>query len=114
MLMTLSWIDLGMVVNYHNQQDVFDVQILVAVFNAVAYVSILDCHQLAIHDLAIFTTDNDHRPILLLPEVRYPKRGNDLHLLVPESLPRHHPDANGSHEARQPGEPDRIRRNGHL
>lgn len=41
MLMVMSWIDLGMVVNYHNQEDVFDVQILVAVFNAVAYVSIV-------------------------------------------------------------------------
>ncbi|XP_058453712.1 multidrug resistance-associated protein 1-like [Malaya genurostris] len=38
LLMVLSWIDLGMVVNYHNQADVFDVQILVAIFNAVAYI----------------------------------------------------------------------------
>ncbi|XP_058820116.1 multidrug resistance-associated protein 1-like [Topomyia yanbarensis] len=38
LLMVLSWIDLGMVVNYHNQANVFDVQILVAIFNAVAYI----------------------------------------------------------------------------
>ncbi|XP_062705317.1 multidrug resistance-associated protein 1-like [Aedes albopictus] len=41
MLMVMSWIDLGMVVNYHNQEDVFDVQILVAVFNAVAYITVI-------------------------------------------------------------------------
>ncbi|EJY57511.1 AAEL017209-PA [Aedes aegypti] len=37
MLMTLR--GLTMIVNYHNQQDVFDVQILVAVFNALAYIT---------------------------------------------------------------------------
>ncbi|XP_055543163.1 multidrug resistance-associated protein 1-like [Wyeomyia smithii] len=36
-LMILSWIDLGMVVN--EQTDVFDVQILVAIFNAIAYIT---------------------------------------------------------------------------
>ncbi|XP_062549077.1 multidrug resistance-associated protein 1-like [Armigeres subalbatus] len=41
LLMVLSWIDLGMVVNYQNQEDVFDVQILVAVFNAVAYITVI-------------------------------------------------------------------------
>ncbi|XP_055597196.1 multidrug resistance-associated protein 1-like isoform X2 [Uranotaenia lowii] len=40
-LMVLSWIDLGMVVNYQNQEDVFDVQILVAIFNAIAYILLL-------------------------------------------------------------------------
>ncbi|XP_055546953.1 multidrug resistance-associated protein 1-like [Wyeomyia smithii] len=40
-LMILSWIDLGMVVNYHNQADVFDVQILVAIFNAIAYITVI-------------------------------------------------------------------------
>ncbi|XP_053694450.1 multidrug resistance-associated protein 1-like [Sabethes cyaneus] len=39
LLMILSWIDLGMVVNYHNQANVFDVQILVAIFNAIAYIT---------------------------------------------------------------------------
>lgn len=40
-LMVLSWIDLGMVVNYHDQEGVFDVQIVVAVLNAVAYITIM-------------------------------------------------------------------------
>ncbi|XP_055636687.1 multidrug resistance-associated protein 1-like isoform X2 [Toxorhynchites rutilus septentrionalis] len=37
-LMILSWIELGMVVSYRHQEDVFDVQILVAIFNAIAYI----------------------------------------------------------------------------
>ncbi|XP_065088176.1 multidrug resistance-associated protein 1-like [Ochlerotatus camptorhynchus] len=41
MLMIMSWIDLGMVVNYHNQENVFDVQILVAIFNAVAFITVI-------------------------------------------------------------------------
>ncbi|XP_053694487.1 multidrug resistance-associated protein 1-like [Sabethes cyaneus] len=41
LLMILSWIDLGMVVNYHQQTDVFDVQILVAIFNAMAYITVI-------------------------------------------------------------------------
>ncbi|KAL1397170.1 hypothetical protein pipiens_009960 [Culex pipiens pipiens] len=40
-LMVLSWIDLGMVVNYHDQDGVFDVQIVVAVLNAVAYIVVM-------------------------------------------------------------------------
>ncbi|XP_038107556.1 multidrug resistance-associated protein 1-like [Culex quinquefasciatus] len=40
-LMVLSWIDLGMVVNYHDQNGVFDVQIVVAVLNAVAYIVVM-------------------------------------------------------------------------
>lgn len=38
-LMCMSWIDLGMVVTYKDEQGLFDVQIVTAIFNALAYVS---------------------------------------------------------------------------
>lgn len=38
-LMCMSWIDLGMVVTFKEEQGLFDVQIVTAVLNAVSYVS---------------------------------------------------------------------------
>lgn len=38
-LMVMSWVDLGVVVQNLDEPEVFDVQILVAIFNALAYVS---------------------------------------------------------------------------
>ncbi|XP_052898198.1 multidrug resistance-associated protein 1-like [Anopheles moucheti] len=41
LLMCMSWIDLGMVVNYQDEQGLYDVQILTAVFNALAYIDLI-------------------------------------------------------------------------
>uniref|UniRef100_A0A182NES5 ABC-type glutathione-S-conjugate transporter n=1 Tax=Anopheles dirus TaxID=7168 RepID=A0A182NES5_9DIPT len=41
LLMCMSWIDLGMVVNFQDEQGLFDVQILTAVFNALAYIDLI-------------------------------------------------------------------------
>lgn len=40
-LMCMSWIDLGMVVTYKEEQGLFDVQIVTAVLNALAYILML-------------------------------------------------------------------------
>ncbi|XP_058820090.1 multidrug resistance-associated protein 1-like [Topomyia yanbarensis] len=40
-LMCMSWIDLGMVVTYKEEQGLFDVQIVTAVLNAIAYIAVL-------------------------------------------------------------------------
>uniref|UniRef100_A0A182M895 ABC-type glutathione-S-conjugate transporter n=1 Tax=Anopheles culicifacies TaxID=139723 RepID=A0A182M895_9DIPT len=41
LLMCMSWIDLGMVVSYQDEQGLYDVQILTAVFNALAYIDLI-------------------------------------------------------------------------
>ncbi|XP_041776524.1 multidrug resistance-associated protein 1-like isoform X3 [Anopheles merus] len=41
LLMCMCWIDLGMVVGYQDEQGLYDVQILTAVFNALAYIDLL-------------------------------------------------------------------------
>ncbi|XP_058061275.1 multidrug resistance-associated protein 1-like [Anopheles bellator] len=41
LLMCMCWIDLGMVVTYREEQGLFDVLILTAVFNALAYIDLL-------------------------------------------------------------------------
>uniref|UniRef100_A0AAG5CWJ4 ABC-type glutathione-S-conjugate transporter n=2 Tax=Anopheles atroparvus TaxID=41427 RepID=A0AAG5CWJ4_ANOAO len=41
LLMCMCWIDLGMVLSYQDEQGLFDVQILTAVFNALAYMDLL-------------------------------------------------------------------------
>ncbi|ETN62869.1 multidrug resistance-associated protein 1 [Anopheles darlingi] len=41
LLMCMCWIDLGMVVSYKEEQKLSDVQILTAVFNALAYIDLL-------------------------------------------------------------------------
>uniref|UniRef100_A0A182J6S8 ABC-type glutathione-S-conjugate transporter n=1 Tax=Anopheles atroparvus TaxID=41427 RepID=A0A182J6S8_ANOAO len=41
LLMCMCWIDLGMVLSYQDEQGLFDVQILTAVFNALAYIDLL-------------------------------------------------------------------------
>nr|XP_029719887.1 multidrug resistance-associated protein 1-like [Aedes albopictus] len=40
-LMCMSWIDLGMVVTYKDEQGLFDVQIVTAIFNALAYIVLM-------------------------------------------------------------------------
>ncbi|XP_049281513.1 multidrug resistance-associated protein 1-like isoform X2 [Anopheles funestus] len=41
LLMCMSWIDLGMVVSYQDEQGLYDVQILTAVFNALTYIDLI-------------------------------------------------------------------------
>lgn len=80
-LMCMSWIDLGMVVTFKEEQGLFDVQIVTAVLNAVSYVSCTVIYLLAKLKQDRFPESNACAT-LLSTTIRDSKFGNDLHLLV--------------------------------